>query len=596
MDRFMNLKTILTSSFFLRSIFMGSLCILIFIASISYRHSNALTHSTELMVRSYKVYAELELLISYVKDAETGQRGFIITNDSTFLQPYHGSMERVTRSYHILKELTVDNPAQQRKLDSLYHLINIRYNLFQHSLDLKSAIPFSAKELNQSLINGKNAMDIIRDEVDEMIDLEVDYLEKQQEKYQYEITFTPIFTFGLLMFSLTVFIFSYFKINRDLLVLKKANEKMIIATESILHAEEIGDFSSWQWNPDTNKFIYSDNQYRLLGCEPQSFEPNITKFLEFVHPDDKHIIISEGVQATNVGKPSIIFFRIIRKDGNVRYFKSISKLLINEEGKGTVIGVNSDITEQRLISFALEERNRELELSNKELASFNHVASHDLQEPLRKIQTFISRIAEKEATVMSDAGKEYFSRIQVSVQRMRTLIDDLLLFSRTNRSEKIIEKTDLNILLENAKQELGQAIEEKKAIIRSEKLPVLQAIPFQIQQLFNNLIGNSLKYSKPEIPSVIDITCETVSATVLGKVDDSKKYYKISFTDNGVGFKQQYAESIFVLFHRLPHESNYPGTGIGLAICKKIVENHSGFMEAIGKENIGATFIVFLPA
>jgi signal transduction histidine kinase/CHASE3 domain sensor protein len=575
---------------------MGSLCILIFIASISYRHSNALTHSTELMVRSYKVYAELELLISYVKDAETGQRGFIITNDSTFLQPYHGSMERVTRSYHILKELTVDNPAQQRKLDSLYHLINIRYNLFQHSLDLKSAIPFSAKELNQSLINGKNAMDIIRDEVDEMIDLEVDYLEKQQEKYQYEITFTPIFTFGLLMFSLTVFIFSYFKINRDLLVLKKANEKMIIATESILHAEEIGDFSSWQWNPDTNKFIYSDNQYRLLGCEPQSFEPNITKFLEFVHPDDKHIIISEGVQATNVGKPSIIFFRIIRKDGNVRYFKSISKLLINEEGKGTVIGVNSDITEQRLISFALEERNRELELSNKELASFNHVASHDLQEPLRKIQTFISRIAEKEATVMSDAGKEYFSRIQVSVQRMRTLIDDLLLFSRTNRSEKIIEKTDLNILLENAKQELGQAIEEKKAIIRSEKLPVLQAIPFQIQQLFNNLIGNSLKYSKPEIPSVIDITCETVSATVLGKVDDSKKYYKISFTDNGVGFKQQYAESIFVLFHRLPHESNYPGTGIGLAICKKIVENHSGFMEAIGKENIGATFIVFLPA
>jgi hypothetical protein len=261
------------------------------------------------------------------------------------------------------------------------------------------------------------------------------------------------------------------------------------------------------------------------------------------------------------------------------------------------IGIGKDITDHHLSNVALEERNHELEQSIKELESFNRVASHDLQEPLRKIQTFISRISDNDRANLSEQGKEYISKIDSAAHKMRILIDDLLLFSRTNKSEKIFEKTDLNQLLENANQELAHDIEEKNAVIQSAQLPVLNVIAFQIQQLFVNLIGNALKYSKPDVAPVIKIDCEKLAARDYPDfiTDTRKKYFKISISDNGMGFDQQYAEKIFILFHRLHPNSEYVGTGIGLSICKKIAENHNGFIIAEGKPGVGATFIVYLP-
>jgi light-regulated signal transduction histidine kinase (bacteriophytochrome) len=274
----------------------------------------------------------------------------------------------------------------------------------------------------------------------------------------------------------------------------------------------------------------------------------------------------------------------------------VSKLT-DLNGKRIFIGINSDITEQHLTNVALEDRNIALERSNKELASFNHIASHDLQEPLRKIQTFISRISEKDLSNMSETVKEYFARIHTSVAGMRTLIDDLLLFSRTTKTEKIFEITALNLLLDNARQELMQDIEDKNAVIHSSQLPVLNVIPFQIQQLFTNLLGNSLKYSKPGIAPVIKIDSEEVNASeyTFLKGNSNNKYYKISVTDNGLGFEQQYAEEIFQLFYRLNPKSQFAGSGIGLSICKKIVENHNGYILAQSKPGVGSTFTSFLP-
>jgi light-regulated signal transduction histidine kinase (bacteriophytochrome) len=231
------------------------------------------------------------------------------------------------------------------------------------------------------------------------------------------------------------------------------------------------------------------------------------------------------------------------------------------------------------------------------LESFNRVASHDLQEPLRKIQTFISRISENDKANLSEKGKEYVSKIESSASKMRILIDDLLLFSRTNKAEKIFEKTDLNLLLANASQELAQDIEEKNAIIQSSQLPVLNVIAFQMQQLFVNLIGNALKYNKPGVAPEIKIECEKLSTKDLPVfiTDKRKEYYKISVSDNGIGFEQEYAEKIFILFNRLHQKSDYAGTGIGLSICKKIAENHNGYIIAEGEPGVGATFSVFLP-
>lgn len=594
----MNNKTIFTSSFFLKRIFLGALFILIFISGITYRHTIALSKSTNGILQSQKVHLKFEQLLSYIKDAETGQRGFIISHIPVFLEPYSGSREKVSESFKTLRALTADNLKQQKNLDTLNKLIDLRFNLLKTSLQANIKNTDNPELLNKSLLEGKDVMDKIRLKVDEMIKLEMIYLEERQSIYENEISFTPIFTLSLFLFTVLIFIISYLMINRDLKNVKKANEVLVVTTESINHAEIIGNFCTTQWNIKTKELIYSDNLYRLLGCQPNSFTPTVQNYLEFVHPEDRHIVENGTKDIFEKEKMYQRSYRIIRKDGEVRFFKSIGRMIENETYTKTHIGVISDITEQYLSNLELEGRNLELEQSIKELASFNYVASHDLQEPLRKIQLFISRIEETEKQNLSEVGLEYFLRIQKSALRMRTLIDDLIMFSRTNKVDKPVEKTDINFIFQKAKNELAEIIKEKMAVIHVTKLPILNVIPYQIQQLFINLISNSLKYSRVNVNPVIKIDCEKVRAKdykEIFRINGEKKYYKFTFTDNGLGFEQIQAENIFILFNRLFHKTEYSGTGIGLAICKKIVENHGGFIMAQGKPNQGATFTFFFP-
>ena len=212
---------------------------------------------------------------------------------------------------------------------------------------------------------------------------------------------------------------------------------------------------------------------------------------------------------------------------------------------------------------------------------------------------FISRIFETELEGVSPKASEYLSRIKASADRMQSLIEYLLMYSRTNKAEKPLDPIDLNILLENVKQDLALLIEEKNVSIVASNLPKLKVIPQQIQQLMVNLIGNSIKYSKPGVPpKKIQIHAELVKSSEVPNhhsKNDNKNFYKLSFIDNGIGFDQEYAESIFLLFKRLHDNSSYTGTGIGLAICKKIVENHNGTIVAEGVPDVGARFYVYIP-
>jgi len=583
------------SSYFVVFIFVASLLLLVFISSVSYRHSVNLAKTSELIVHSYTVDLDLEQLLSYLKDAETGQRGYLVTHDTTFLQPYNDVLNIIKIPFLHLKSLTSNNLAEQKKLNTIAELINERMELLRVSIDIDS-LALDKKLLAENMIKGKNVMDTLRSKINELINLETISLSEEQNKYKHEVTFTPIFTFNLFLFSLTVLIISFLKINKDLVTQKMKNENLLITTESFKQAEEIGDFSNWQWDIDKNKITYSDNQFRLLGYDPQSFDPDKVNFLEFVHPDDWHILNEVVKVAKEENKGSNAFFRIIRKDLKLRYLKSVSKITY-VQGKRILIGINVDVTEQYLSNIELEERNKDLERTNKELASFNHIASHDLQEPLRKIGTYISRISEKEIITLTDKGNEYFERILHLADGMRILINDLLLYSRSNKADKIFEKMDLNILLESARLELAHDIEEKEGVINTTELPVLKVIPFQIKQLFINLISNSLKYSKPGIPPIITIDCEKVISndSQLFNANIKKKYYKISISDNGIGFEQKYSEKIFILFNRLQQKNEFPGSGIGLSICRRIVENHNGYILAQGKPGVGATFNMFFP-
>lgn len=592
----MKLNAFYKSPIFLKSVFVVSIFAIFFISAITFKHINVLNNSSKWVTHSYDVNLELERLFSYLKDSETGQRGFLITKDSTFLDPYVHAKAKIDRSFAIVKSYTKNDPAQEDNLRRLEFYINKRQNYLSATLHLSLKKSLSDKELRDKLIIGKQTMDSVRSQINVMILLEKKALKERELRYKDTIKVTPVFIYVTLLITLLLISISYIRINKDLEKMQFANNRLTVLNESSNLAEIVGNFGSWQFNSENNDFTYSDNIYRLLGCEPQSFKKGQEDFLTYVHPEDIHYfndITSDQLENDNL---TPFTYRVIRKDKQIRYFRTTGRIVTNRSGNKILIGTTSDVTEEVLASLSLEQQNIELEASNKELLAFNYVASHDLQEPLRKIQTFVSRLSDKEYENLSQNGKEYITRIDASVERMRILIDDLLQYSRANKTEKVFEKTNLNDLLENAKFDLAQSIEEKNAVIQSEKLPVMTVIPFQIQQLFINLIGNSLKYSKENTVPKIKISCKRVTAfeEALLPKKTKDKYIKITFKDNGIGFEQQYAEKIFILFNRLHNKNEYAGTGIGLAICKKIVENHKGYIFAEGKPNTGSTFTIYL--
>lgn len=593
----MKLNSFFKSSIFLKSVFVVSIFAIFFISGVTFKHISLLNNSSKWVNHSYEINLELERLMSYIKDAETGQRGFLITKDSTFLTPYINSKAKIDHSFARVKKFTKDNPDQENNLRKLEFYISKRQNYLSLALHLSLKKPLTDKVVKEKLIIGKQTMDSIRNQIDKMILLEKKTLKQQELNYKDTIKVTPVFVYITLLVTLVLITISYIRIIKDLDRLKISNNRLAVLNESNNLAEIVGSFGSWQLNLENNEYSCSDNSYRLLGFEPHAFYASQENFMKYIHSEDIEAFREVTDKMVKNAKLAPFTYRVIRKDKKTRYFRTTGRIVTNKSGDRILIGTNSDVTDEVLASLSLEQQNLELEASNKELIAFNYVASHDLQEPLRKIQTFVSRLSEKEYDNLSDSGKEFMTRINNSVERMRILIDDLLQYSRTTKTEKVFENIDLNDLLENSKTDLLQAIEEKNAVIQSEKLPELTVIPFQIQQLFDNIIGNSLKYCKTDTTPKIKITCKKVTAAEepLIPKNSKEKFYKITFKDNGIGFEQEYAEKIFVLFNRLHNKNQYAGTGIGLAICKKIVENHKGFIFAKSKTNAGATFTIYLP-
>lgn len=727
-----------TSSFH-KIIFTLSLFIVLFIGAITYKHIENVSASSKMIIHTYEVNLELEHLFSYIKDSENSMRGYLITNESIYLNPYYEANKKINETFSILKKLTKDNKKQQQNLNELYEVIKKRldYNGEYSNPDLNINIGKN-KKFKKDFNESSKLLVNIRDKINEMVEIESSYLKQRSFNYSQQTNLTPILTLSILLITLILILYAYRKTTKDLekleiinnelnksqflsyqaeilsnfgtwewnlsnhkisysdnfyrilgckpqsfpsnndtfltfvhpedkgiveniiqkivadedlppssfriirpdgeirhftatgklftdkLInktvlgvthdvtedfnknqllknniedLKKVNNELEIFDESSRQAEILGNYGSWILNFETNKFIYSDNKFRLMGYEPQSFDPTLETLLQHVHDEDKEIVIKANEKAFMTGEIPTMNYRIIKKDGEIRRFKTVAKAFTDLSGEESMIGTTQDVTEDYIKSKLLNERNLELEQNIKELNEFNHVASHDLQEPLRKIQTFISRINDKEKDNLSDFGKDYMTRIERASNRMRILINDLLQYSRTNRSEKNFIDVDLNEALINSLNELSQNIEDKNAIIKNDTLNTIKGVDFQMQQLFTNLISNSLKYSKENIAPIIEIKSEKVIAKDNPLLNDNstRSYCKISFIDNGIGFEQENAEKIFLLFNRLHGKTEFQGTGVGLAICKKIVENHNGFIFATSEPNQGSTFTIYLP-
>ena len=274
----------------------------------------------------------------------------------------------------------------------------------------------------------------------------------------------------------------------------------------------------------------------------------------------------------------------------------------------SIVVVASDTTQQVLARRKIEEvvsartkdlaeANKSLKESNAELEQFAYIASHDLQEPLRKISIF-GKMLEESLENVSDRSLNYMNKINRSTQRMSNLIKDILGYSQLSKDTDVFRKVDLNKSLKRIITDYELIIEQKNVSLHWTELPVIEAIPLQISQLLSNLISNSIKYSREGIAPEITLTAENASQEEVIKHNlpfAKTKYVKITFTDNGIGFKQEYAEKIFAIFQRLHGKTDYEGTGIGLAMCKKIAQNHYGTIFAEGSDSFGAKFVLLLP-
>jgi len=245
----------------------------------------------------------------------------------------------------------------------------------------------------------------------------------------------------------------------------------------------------------------------------------------------------------------------------------------------------------------LHEQNVKLERTNRELSSFAYVSSHDLQEPLRKINTYISRLVEEESEQLPEHMRFYLDRIKSSATRMQNLIRDILEYSKLNTADEQIQQTHLHTLTQEVKDDFEEALTEKKATFEFDVQCEVKIVPFQYKRLLSNLVSNSIKFADPARPLKIKLTSNIATGKELKheNLARSKKYCHLIYTDNGIGYSPQYNNKIFEVFQRLHNQSEFSGTGVGLAICKRIVENHEGAINAAGEVGKGVTFNIYLP-
>jgi signal transduction histidine kinase len=362
------------------------------------------------------------------------------------------------------------------------------------------------------------------------------------------------------------------------LVVMRDNLKSV--DESLNLAQHVAKLGSWEYSIDTGKTFCSDELYRIFELSSSTVTSSAhLPFFDCFHPDDREAIRELSIKSMQTGEPFQRECNIVCESGTTKTIFFQANLAKNETGGAIKFyGIVQDITERKKAEQQVETKNNELRLKNKELEQFAYVTSHDLQEPLRTISSFVDQFQRLYKDGLDERGQKFLHYIVQATERMRTLIKDLLDYSRIGR-KKSIAQVDCNEIVNTVLADLHRAIKESGAQIATGKLPIVRGYSTEIKQLFQNLIINAIKFRKKEMHPEIQILSHNVG-----------NGYEFIVKDNGIGIPEEHNERIFVIFQRLHTRTEYEGSGIGLSHCKKIVELHGGRIWVHSKPGEGSTF------
>ena len=426
---------------------------------------------TQQVQHTYNVIRSIETVLSLVKDVETGSRGYVITQDTTYLEPYHTALQLLPAQLNRLQSLTNDNPIQVQRRITLQRLVRDKLAVTKLRIGVGPTDKRSAAVSAES----KRQMDLLRKQVALMVDTEQTLMEVRNR--QADRSF------------------------RNTLILISVVSLLTFLTLAVL--------------------------YKLLEQE-------------LTHRQ--------------------------RTEDQLRAYEA--------QLRGQI---------------------RQLETSNEELERFAFVASHDLQEPLRKIQSFSNLITDRYSNLFDGDSLLFMGKISSSAERMSKLIKDLLNFSRISNHQEAFQAVPLGDIVQRILDDQELRIKGLNVQVEVGTLPTVQAVTSQMDHLFNNLISNALKFTRPGVQPLLRIQARPVDGQGYGELHSDRPYFEIVVEDNGIGFDEKYIDHIFKVFQRLHGKSAFEGTGIGLAICKRIVMSHHGYITAHSQPNEGATFIVILP-
>ena len=526
------------------------------------------------------VITTLESISNHFKSAQIYTPNYPQSQNNDFYKLYKAEADSIDNELFYLQDLVKDNPGQTKLVDSI-------------NVSIKGQIPtLMQKNIAEIIADGEawrlNYLFYTHNLINRAIKVERELLDIRKYELQSSTRLTNILTTVFAIIAVAIILFTFI----STIFLSKKRNWLEGFLESILNTSQNG-VVHYKAVREEGKIVDFKLEFvnkaieHLLGIKIDDvLGKNLSEFPSYVRDTE---LFEKYIQVTVTGNPAE-FETLYKKDKIERWFLvSLSKM---DDG---VIASFHDISQLKKYEEDLKNNIVELERSNNELEQYAYVASHDLQEPLRKIRSFGSYLQETQGEKLDAKGRQQLDKIMSSAERMSVLIKDILSFSSLKKQD-LFESTDLNKTLETVLHDLELNITQKEAEVISDDLPFIESIPLQMNQLFYNLINNALKFARQNIKPVIRITCRRLSIREkkdFGLADAI--YYEIIFADNGIGFNQEYADQIFGLFKRLNDKQYYPGSGIGLSLCKKVVENHKGIIYARGTENEGASFYIILP-